>query len=190
VDHGANGGVAGEDVRVIFKTLRSVNIQGLDHHQVSNIPIVTAGGGFKSHRGEVIAIMHQYAYIGHGRTIHSSAQLEWYQNDVNNRLVTVPGSLQRITTLDGYVHPLNIVSGLPYVTMRPYTDIEWETLPRVIIWTGDLNRDPSILDHTLDDNENWFNAILDLEAQPSLMSLATIANGSLSKMSRLLLLMI
>jgi hypothetical protein len=165
VNRGANGGVAGEEVRVIFKTLRSVDIQGLDNHQVSNIPIVTAGGVVKSQRGDVIAIMHQYAYIGRGRTIHSSAQLEWYQNDVNDRSVKIPGSLQRITTLDGYVHPLNIVSGLPYVTMRPYTDAEWETLPHVI-WTGDVDWDPSVLDHTLDDDQHWFNAISDLEAQP------------------------
>jgi hypothetical protein len=73
VDRGANGGVAGEDVRGIFKTLRSVDIQGLDNHQVSNIPIVTAGGVIKSQCGDVIAIMHQHAYIGRGRTIHSSA---------------------------------------------------------------------------------------------------------------------
>jgi hypothetical protein len=85
VDCGANVGVAGEDVRVIFKTLCSVNIQGLDNHQVSNIPIITAGGVVKSQRGDVIAIMHQYAYIGRGCTIHSSAQLEWYQKDVNDR---------------------------------------------------------------------------------------------------------
>ena len=165
VDRGANGGVAGEDVRVIFKTLRSVDIQGLDNHQVSNIPIATVGGVVKSQRGDVIAIMHQYAYIGRGRTIHSSAQLEWYQNDVNDCSVKVPGGLQRITTLDGYVHPLNIVSGLPYVTLRPYTDAEWETLPHVI-WTGDIDWDPGVLDHTLDDDDNWFDAISDLEAHP------------------------
>jgi hypothetical protein len=100
VDRGANGGVAGEDVCVSFKTLRSVDIQGLDNHQVSNIPIVTAGVVIKSQRGDVIAIMHKYAYIGHGLTIHSSAQLEWYQNDVNNCSVKVPGGLQRITTLE------------------------------------------------------------------------------------------
>jgi hypothetical protein len=109
--------------------------------------------------------MHQYTYIGRGCTIHSSAQLEWYQNDVNDRSVKVLGRLQRITTLDGYVHLLNIVSGLPYVTMHPYTDAEWLTLPHVI-WTGDVDWDPSVLDHTLDDNKNWFDAISDLEAHP------------------------
>jgi hypothetical protein len=94
VDCGFNGDIAGEDIRVILKTLCSVDIQGLDnHHQVSNIPIVTVDGVVKSQCGDVIAIMHQYAYIGRGRPIYSSAQLEWYQNDNNNRSVKVLGGL-------------------------------------------------------------------------------------------------
>ena len=62
VDRGANGGIAGEDVRIIFKTMRSsVDIQGIDNHQVTNIPIVTSTGGVvQSQRGDVIAILHQY----------------------------------------------------------------------------------------------------------------------------------
>jgi hypothetical protein len=92
-------------------------------------------------------------------------QLKLYQNDVNDHSVKVPSGLQCITTLDNYVHPLNIVSGLPYVTICPYTDNEREILPHVI-WTGDLNWDPSVLDHTLDGDQNWFDAIFDLEAQP------------------------
>jgi hypothetical protein len=91
--------------------------------------------------------------------------LEWYQNDVNDRSVRVQGGLQRITTLDGYVHPINIVSGLPYVPIRPYTDHEWETLPHVV-WTSDNDWDPTVLDHSLDDDSNWFDAISDLEARP------------------------
>jgi hypothetical protein len=63
------------------------------------------------------------------------------------------------------MHPINIVAGLPYVTMRPYTDHEWDSLPHVI-WTGDTDWDPSVLDHTLDDDANWFDTISDLEAEP------------------------
>jgi hypothetical protein len=110
--------------------------------------------------------MHQYAYIGCGRTIHPSAQLEWYQNNVNDHSLKIQGGLQCITTLDGYVHPINIVSSLPYITMRPYMDAEWwETLPHVI-WTGDTDWDPSVLDHTLDDDKHWFDAISDLATEP------------------------
>jgi hypothetical protein len=46
--------------------------------------------------------------------------------------------------------------------MRPYTDIEWEILPH-IIWMGDTDWDPMVLDHTLDDDEAWYDAIEDLE---------------------------
>ena len=160
VDRGANGGIAGDDVRVIFKTLRNVDIQGIDNHQIQNIPIVTAGGVVQSQRGPVIAILNQYAYVGRGRSIHLSGQLEWYKNEVNDRSIKVGGK-QHITTLDGYIHPINIVSGLPYVTMRPYTNDEWDTLPHVI-WTSDNDWDPSILDHNLDDNHEWFSSTSDL----------------------------
>ena len=44
VDRGANGGVAGEDVRVISTSHRSVDIEGIDNHQVNNIKIGTVGG--------------------------------------------------------------------------------------------------------------------------------------------------
>ena len=165
MDRGANGGVAGIDVRIILTTLRSVDIQGLDNHQVTNISIVTAGAVAMSQRGPVIVILNQYAGIGRGRTIHSSPQLEAYGNDVNDRSVKVQGGLQRVTTLDGYVFPINIVNGLPYVNMRPYTDAEWDSLPHVV-WTGDSDWDPTVLDHHLDDDEHWFDAISDLEAHP------------------------
>src|SRR5687767_15950621 len=44
VDRGANGGIAGDDVQVIAKTGRTVDIQGIDNHRINAIPIVTAGG--------------------------------------------------------------------------------------------------------------------------------------------------
>jgi hypothetical protein len=42
--------------------------------------------------------------------------------------------------------------------MRPYTDLEWDTLPH-IIWTHEDAWDPCVLDHSLDDNEQWFDSI-------------------------------
>jgi hypothetical protein len=41
IDGGANGGVAGSYVRVIFKTNRTVNIRGIDNHHCTNIAIGT-----------------------------------------------------------------------------------------------------------------------------------------------------
>jgi hypothetical protein len=110
--------------------------------------------------------MHQYAYTGKGKTIHSCGQLEWYKNDVNNKSIKVPGGLQRIQTNDGYAIPINIKEGLPYVQIRPYMDAERDTLPHVIL-TSDMDWDPTILDHTLDDDDEWFDAISDLIADPT-----------------------
>ena len=165
VDRGANGGIAGADTRIIHKTGRQVDVQGIDNHQMVNIPIVTAGAVVNTQKGEVIVIMNQYAYPGKGKTIHSSPQLEAHKQIVHDKARKVGGQ-QHIQTLDGYIIPLNIRSGLPYMTMRPFTNKEWDELPHVIL-TADTDWDPSILDDEQEDNEEWFNA---LEELPSLVS--------------------
>jgi len=122
---------------------------------------VTAGGVIKTQHGPAIAILHQYAYTGQGKTIHFSGQLEWYKNDVNDKSIKVAGGLQCILTNDGYVIPISIRDGLPYVALHPFTDEEWDSLLHVIL-TGDADWDPSVLDLDLDENEAWFDAITDL----------------------------
>jgi len=133
VDRGANGGLAGSDVRIVnpHANPRLVDVSGIDSHQVTDLPIVTVGGVVPSQRGDVIAIMHQYAYLGEGKTIHSSGQLEMYKNDISDKSLKAPGGVQRIQTQDGYVHPLDIKNGLAYILIRPYTNEEWDTLPHV-----------------------------------------------------------
>jgi hypothetical protein len=49
--------------------------------------------------------------------------------------------------------------------MHLYTDTEWDSL-RHVVWTGDSDWDPTVLDHRLDNDEHWFDAISDLEAHP------------------------
>jgi hypothetical protein len=44
VDRGANGGVTGNDIRIIFKTNQTVDIKGIDIHRCTNINIGTVGG--------------------------------------------------------------------------------------------------------------------------------------------------
>ena len=73
--------------------------------------------------------------------------------------------MQCITTNDGYVIPLNIKSGLPYMPMRPYTDSEWDTLPHVIL-TADSDWDPTVLDNDLADDDEWFDAVSDMPEDP------------------------
>jgi hypothetical protein len=94
IDRSANGGVAGSDTRLIDKSLHSVHIQGIDDHMIKDVPIGTVGAVVNTQRGEVIAIMHQYAYTGKGGTIHSSGQLEWCGNNINNRSIKIDGGRQ------------------------------------------------------------------------------------------------
>ena len=90
------GGVAGTDVRVIKTTHCAVSVQGVSDHEVTDLKIVTAGGIVPMQHGLVIAIFHQYAHLGTGKTIHSSIQLEEFGLQVDEKSSRVPGGLQRI----------------------------------------------------------------------------------------------
>jgi len=76
VDRGANGGIAGSDVRVIARMDRVVDVTGIDNHQMVNLLIVTAGGVTQSQRCKILIILHQYARFPNGKTIHPSLQIE------------------------------------------------------------------------------------------------------------------
>lgn len=54
--------------------------------------------------------------------------------------------------------PFKIKARLPYMSMRPYTEDERDTLPHIII-TGDTDWDPSILDNMIDDDDEWFDTL-------------------------------
>ncbi|MGL4349286.1 MAG: hypothetical protein ACRCT2_01685, partial [Plesiomonas shigelloides] len=100
VDRGANGGIAGADVRVIDRTFRSVDIQGIDNHQLCDVSIGTVGGVVETHCGPVIAIFHQYALYGKGSSIHAPVQLEFFKNTVDEKSRHAGGN-QYIQSPDG-----------------------------------------------------------------------------------------
>jgi hypothetical protein len=111
VDRGANGGIAGSNLRIIETTGDILDVEGIDKHQVTNIPIVTAGGVTKTNKGPVIAIFHQYAQMPTSKTIHSSGQIEYCKNEVDDR-AKVNGGLRRNTAMDGYFIPMSFRNGL------------------------------------------------------------------------------
>ena len=81
-----------------------------------------------------------------------------FGNDVNDKSMKVPSGRQRITNKHGFCIPLNIKAGLPYMSMRPYIDNEWDDLSHIVL-TSDTDWNPSILDNTIDDNEEWLDAL-------------------------------
>ena len=146
VDRGANGGLAGSDMRVIYKTHRKINISGIDNHEVNGLDVVTAATLLNTSLGKVIGIFNEYGHLGKGSSIHSSGQLEWFKTHVDEKSIKVGGT-QLITTLDGYSVPLLIKDGLAYATSlgRP-TDQDMDTYPHVFFTSPD-EWDPSVLDH-------------------------------------------
>ena len=137
VDHGANGSLAGSDMRGIHRTYRKIKIQDIDNHEVTGLDVVTAATLFNTPQGKVIGIFNEYAYLWKGSSIHSSGQLEWFQTNVDETSVKVVGT-QLITTLDGYSVPLLIKDGLAYATsLGRSTDQDMDTYPHVFITSPD-----------------------------------------------------
>ena len=133
-------------MRVIHKTHRKINIQGIDNHEVTGLDVVTAATLLNTSQGKVIGIFNEYAYLGKGSSIHSSGQLEWFKTNVDEKSVKVGGP-QLITTLDGYSVPLLIKDGLAYATsLGKPTDQDMDTYPHVF-FTSPGEWDPSVFDH-------------------------------------------
>ena len=147
IDRGANGGLAGSDVRILERTGRTVSVTGIDNHELSGLDIVTCAALLHTNHGKVVLIMHEYAYYGRGNTIHSPGQIEWFQNTCDDKSFHVGGK-QVMNFLDGYSTPLQCRTGLMYMSLlgQP-TDADLNTYPHVLL-TGPHEWDPSVLDYT------------------------------------------
>ena len=121
VDRGANGGLAGSDVRVLTTSSRKCTVTGTDNHEIPGLDLVQCAALVVTNHDMVNLIMNEYAYYGRGHSIHSSGQIEWYTNAVYDKSVQVGGQ-QRIVTNDGYSIPLVCKGGLMYLQLQgiPY----------------------------------------------------------------------
>ena len=104
VDRGANGGLAGSDVRIHSRSSRKCTLTGIDSHELQGLDVIQCAALVESNHGIVNIIMNEYDCYGKRHTIHSSGQIEWFKNSVDDRSVQV-GGLQRICTIDGYAMP-------------------------------------------------------------------------------------
>jgi hypothetical protein len=148
LDRGANGGLGGIDMKVLeFVSGVYADVQGVADASVTDLPIVLGASLVEqTNRGPIIGLFPQYAYLGKGRTIHSAVQMEAFGLDVDEkpRKARHPGQ-QRIVTPDGYVIPLSIRNGLPYMDMRYPTDADMKNYPHVY-FTEDTDWNPAQLD--------------------------------------------
>jgi len=159
VDMEANGGIIGNDAHILYTHPgQEVDVTGIDNHQIDSLKVVDASTKIFTQRGEAIGIFLQHAYNGKGRAIHSSGQIEWYKgNIVHDRSLKVGGA-QHVHTLDGYALPIDIDNGLPYISMVPHTQKEFDELPHVL-FSSSAEWDPPVLDNKLSSQPNWFEIV-------------------------------
>ena len=156
IDRGANGGIAGTDMKLIAYCTppRYIDVQGIDNHEIPKLQIGSFGAVCRSNAGEVILEFHQYAYHGRHKSIHSCIQLEDNALSVEDRAAHLGGE-QHIQTPEGYILPLDIKNGLPYLNIRPFTPNEWETLPHVHM-TRDIVWNSARYDSKPSESDEWF----------------------------------
>ena len=77
VDRGANGGLAGSDVRILSRSSRKRTVSGIDSHELQGLDVVQCAALVETNHGIVNLIINEYACYGKGHTVHSSGQIEW-----------------------------------------------------------------------------------------------------------------
>ena len=81
IDGGANGGVLGNDARVLtHEDNPQVQLTGIANMSVQSPLKICTGAALTMtvNEGPIILLMPQYAELGEGKTIHSKAQLEHF----------------------------------------------------------------------------------------------------------------
>ena len=159
VDRGANGCVCGDDMLVLEGSERFVDVSGLGGHRENQLRIVTAQALIETHKGNVIAIFHQTALLGKGKSILSCIQMEHYGADINDKPLRLQGGKQRIV-MDNYQIPLVFQNGLPYLMCRVPTPHEVASLPHLIM-TSDIDWDPTTYDNVISDLQLFYDADAD-----------------------------
>jgi hypothetical protein len=130
VDSGCNGGVAGNDILILEEhSFGEVDIVGVGNNMIKGVPLCTAAGLVQTTKGPVIAIMHHYAALKTGGSIHSPLQLRDHGviiDDTSNTQCCFDreygGQMIKVPSMNGesaYDLPLSIRRGLAYFTMRP-----------------------------------------------------------------------
>ena len=77
VDRGANGGVAGSDVRILSRSSRKCTVTGIDSPELQGLDVVQCAALVETNHGIVNLIMNEYACYGKGHTIHFSVMNEY-----------------------------------------------------------------------------------------------------------------
>ena len=153
VDGGANTGLCGEDARPYRRYNIWLDVNGIASNKLDGLQLCDCAAKGMTTRGPVIFLMGSYAYLGKDRTIHSKGQMEHFGLKVDDTSMKVGGK-QCIVAPDGYIIPLDIVNGLPYLKLEKFNDDDWRELPHVYL-TAASPWNPKVLDNVLSEQEDW-----------------------------------
>jgi Reverse transcriptase (RNA-dependent DNA polymerase) len=169
VDRGANGGILGCDATVLVRyDHRRVDVTGIDNHEMGGLTMVDAYAKTITQKGPIIVLLNQYAYHGVHTTIHSAPQIEVNRNFVDDRSMKCGGK-QCIRLNDGYVIPINIINGLPYMPMCPATREEFDSLPHANL-TSHTECIVDLVDNMLSNQDDWYNIVCDTSKKNPILS--------------------
>jgi len=154
IDRGANGSILGTQMRIIETYPHAtVDITGIDDHELTAVPLGAGGTVVCSNHGFVIVIVRHGAILPTHKSILSSVQMEAFKIRVHDTSPTL-GGLGTIATPEGYVIPLTFHHGLAYLAdARPYTDHEWASLPHVFL-TQETEWNPTKFDYVVP--QDWY----------------------------------
>ena len=72
IDGGANGGLVGEDMRLLSSSLiDTATVLGIGDTEITNLPISHLGGVLQTTKGPVVGLFYQYAHHGKCKGIKS-----------------------------------------------------------------------------------------------------------------------
>ena len=128
-----------------------MSVTCIDNHEMPGLDLVQSAALVQTNYIMVNLRMNEYACYGRGHCIHSSGQIEWYTNIVDDKSAQVGGQ-QRIVTIDRYSIPLICKGGLMYLLQGIQTDKDLQTCPSVHC-TSPHEWDPSILDYEHPEND-------------------------------------
>ena len=152
VDRGANGGLAGDDmIKMSVSETQKVDVIGINNTILKDLPMGTGAARITTTSVPIIGIFHQYAWLGEGRSIHSSLQIQAFDHEVCDTPRSLGGKCM-ISTPQGHHIPLAIRNGLPYMNMTKPTEEEMQNLPHVIMTSDDI-WDPTTCDEEWDPSD-------------------------------------
>ena len=92
VDRGANGGLAGSDMRVIHKSSTKLTFKALTTMKLLGLMWLLLQPSSTPLKAKSLASSMNMPTFGKGSSIHSSGQLEWFKTNVDEKSVKVGGT--------------------------------------------------------------------------------------------------